>query len=837
TYANGIDVVVQDVNGHIMTKSKTSSWTPVAGHQYDMPEFEFVPTGTELGIEISNAEQLVAFAEAYNAREYVALGDGLVASLTADIAFDATTSAAFNTTNGIASVSADNYFHGIFNGQDHTISGLEATKPLFANIGSTGVVKNFTLDNTCSFTFTHPNTVEGMYGSVVGYHKGVVDNVSSAAAVTLASVADVTYMTSLGGIAGRATTGIVKDSEYSGLISTPSDFTGTAKLIIGGLVGRFSNAGSVTGSYFKGAISNAAQITSTDKNNPYTIIGGIAGHVSGGATITSCSTTSDHAKVLDAYDASVGVIVHKSTVAYRSAVGGIVGELDNGTVSSCTNGAYIMNTVFRDEDDDNTIARYMDTGGIVGKNNASGTVSGCTNSSYVYHRSNPRIQNIGGIVGCNLSGGTVSSCTNSEAVAQMTTGIDGGAKLYGGRVIKLGGVIGSNSSTNVSDVHNTATLTVSRTEAKAAGAVDVNLGGVIGWNGAAIDGGVGKNITNTGKVYYNTNMSPLPIRYCLGGIVGCSSASVQNAVNSGYVHFNWTANPAVNAYVGGIVGQMEGDGTISGCNNEKTESANSGEVYLGVTVAAAHKDDCAGGVLGYTAKDVTISNCNNSGYVHAGTNVTITDSNIYVGGFAGYLAGASSISNCTNTGYTNINSANNTDNDVTKIFADGGIVGVAKGTDANHITISDCSWTYASNVGSRRGTCGGVAGYAEYTEISDCDVTVNYNMYHHVTGGIVGWAVNSTITGCNFRGTKIAATQAYVSGGIVGTLDAGSVVDGCSNYCTDITATKAPTVIGEIAAKSVAGSEIRNCHHTGTIGICSDANFTDGGGNVADIIP
>ena len=66
-------------------------------------------------------------------------------------------------------------------------------------------------------------------------------------------------------------------------------------------------------------------------------------------------------------------------------------------------------------------------------------------------------------------------------------------------------------------------------------------------------------------------------------------------------------------------------------------------------------------------------------------------------------------------------------------------------------------------------------------------------------------------------------------------IDSGSIVDGCYNYCKDITAPKAATVIGEIAATSVAGSTIKNCHHTGTVASCSDANFTDGGGNLSDL--
>ncbi len=839
TYANGIDVIVQDVNGHIMTKSKTSSWTPVAGHQYDMPEFEFVPTGTEIGIEISNAEQLVAFAEAYNAREYVDLGDGLVASLTADIAFDATTSASFNTTNGIASVSADNYFHGVFNGQNHTISGLEATKPLFANIGSTGVVKNFTLDNTCSFTFTHPNTVEGMYGSVVGYHKGVVDNVSSAAAVTLASVADVTYMTSLGGIAGRATTGVVKDSEYSGLISTPSDFTGTAKLIIGGLVGRFSNAGSVTGSYFKGAINNAAQITSTDKSNPYIIIGGVAGYVDGGASISSTNTTADHADEASAYSGFNGKIVNKTTVAYNSAVGGIVGELNNGTVSSCTNAATIAISIYKVGADG---SRYMKTGGIVGKVNASGTVTGCTNNGSVQHRSNPRLQSLGGIAGYNA--GTVTDCSNNAAVNQMTSG----QSVKAGRIVNLGGVIGENAAgATVSDVHNTADIQISSMEDGTAS--EVRMGGVIAYNAAAIDGGGTKNITNTGQVYFSPNFANQFLGYELGGIVGLSTASVQNVHNSGYVYFRWNsdANVASLVYMGGIVGKMTGNGTIGGCVNEGGAS-NAGEVYPNVKAGSAgHNSIYAGGILGYTESDVTISGCSNSGYVHGGNTTKVNGKTFFTGGIVAYLKGASSIIDCTNTGQVN-NAQSNNNYTIGSTTLSGGIAGHVEGTDVAPITIggsTGCS--VDASVASTRGWVAGIAGYAKYVNLSNCSVEQDINCAAHASGGLVGCAEYCNISNSSFNGDKVHSnnTQAAAGqGGLVANMN-NTTVNGCSCYATTLTNNVSIADVGTIVGISGEGNTIQNCHYKPTITttagsgqtaqIAGSGSFTDGGGNAADL--
>ena len=71
----------------------------------------------------------------------------------------------------------------------------------------------------------------------------------------------------------------------------------------------------------------------------------------------------------------------------------------------------------------------------------------------------------------------------------------------------------------------------------------------------------------------------------------------------------------------------------------------------------------------------------------------------------------------------------------------------------------------------------------------------------------------------------------------MGQLDANSTVDDCSSSATDVSKNgTAVTTTGGIAGKSVAPSTIRNCHYASTIGkICGDSNFTDGGGNAADL--
>jgi len=857
-YSDGFDVIVQDRSGHIMTKSKTGSFTAEAGHIYAMPAFEFVPTDTELGITISSASELVQFASNYNTKMYESLGSSLVATVTADLTFDATTSAAFNATGGIgmkiaAGDAEDYYFNGVFEGGNHSIKNLEATVPLFTATGDGGEVRNLRLASTSSFTFTHGNAAEADLGSVVGYHKGLLKSVTSYANVTI-EAGDITQVTALGGLVGRVTQGTVDACDYDGNITVPSGFSVTGKLThIGGLVGEITNAaGVIKNSYFYGTLETEARVSSTDKSNPYLFVGGIVGSVAAG-TVRNCHVTANTTKVVTMANSNdyEGTIINHTTLAYHMAQGGIAGQ-NAGTVENCSNGATTQNFVLT-TGTDNTAAdansRYYDLGGIVGLNKAGATVSGCTNEGKIESRSTPRIQKIGGVVGYNL--GTVTSCSNQSTgeIYLTTTNIS----PYSLRVGEIGGVIGNNSGT-VSDIQNAGYLHYDRTENIAG--VEIKIGGVIGLSTTAIDGGSGKDISNTGDIlgkYNGTTVTTAGLRF--GGVVGSANASVQNVTNAGTVTYQTSSTNVVSSlYMGGIAGEIRGAGsaTVSGCEN-------GGEVYFNAANNAKHTDNYAGGIIGKTFEsDVTISNCSNSGYIHGGNGSKQNGTTMYVGGIIAYLDGVSSIVDCDNTGKLLNNHFNNTTTKVGSTF-EGGIAGFVVGTDTDRITISNVTNNYDSGAtitGGRRGYTGGAVGYGEYVDISNATNSNSYNTGSgYFIGGIAGWLVNGTVSGSTMSGTEIASSQMQKGGGIVAVLDSESTVNNCSSSVTSFahtdTTAGATLVAGAIAGTSVSGSTIKNCHYaaSGTVtnsssgaspsswamDICSDTNFTDDGSNAADL--
>ena len=867
TYENGFDIIVQDVNGHIMTKSKSGSWTAVPGKLYNMPEFEFAPTGTELGIEIASAEDLIAFATAYNNGDYNALGSSLIATVTADLTFDASTSAAFNATGGIGTSGDVNRFDGTFNGGNHTISGLESTVVMFNGTTSSATIKDLNLDNTCSFTFTNPGSIDFEVGPVVGYHRGKLDNVNVAANVSLAAASDITNTTSFGGIVGRVVVGSLSDCTYSGAITVPADYVSTytegKKTCIGGIVGRVTNAdGEVKDCVFSGTIENEGQlVTSTEpselKGNPYLLIGGIAGINNG--TISGCSTNNHATGVTvtlnDGSDHDyTGTIVTHSTIAYHYAIAGIVGYND-GTVSSCTNNANIVNIFSADRGTSgNMNGRYLEIGGIAGYNVKAKEVTGCTNNGSIIDRANPKIHYVGGIVGRNF--GIVSSSDNA---ASATIGVGTSHfSPYGSRMPYVGGIVGSNEGEAVlSNVHNAADVNVSRIE-NATGFTCM-IGGIAGYSEAIIDGAAdGGTITNSGDIAQSSGIghcsTPAGVNdygYHIGGIVGNSTNAVKNISNSGNVSFKCTADGVGAQYVrlGGIAGKVNAASAV-----DVDKCINSGNVTF--TASAKYSENNAtryyynylGGIVGY-ANNVAIkgdssNKSTNSGIIKGGdgsANNNIATPSFMVGGIAGYITGDSSIEYCDLIVSGNAYNDHWSNRGIGSYDcpAVGGIVGQIVGEDGAPIPVSNCNVAATAAVNARRGAAGGIAGLAQYAAISDCTMPVVFQTSQsgYFYGGIVAAAKNSTVSNCVFSAATIRSSQVQIGGGIVGQLDSGSTVDGCSSSATDISKNgTAVTTTGGIAGKSVAGSTIKNSHYTSAIGkICGDANFTDGGGNAADL--
>lgn len=854
TYANGFDITVQDRNGHFMVKSKTSSVTLIAGHLYNLPVFEFAPTGTELGIEISSAAEFVKFAQDINNKVYTSAGDGLVASVIADLVFDANTSAAFNATGGIGlkigqNGDEDYYFNGLLNGNGHKISGLKATVPLFIATGSNGSVKNLTIDNSCSFSFTHSGEADGFFGAVVGYHKGFLENVTVDASVSMAPVSSpIEVATAMGGLVGRVTVGSVDECSFSGRITIPSGFAVTDKnTSIGGLVGRMTNAdGIVMNSTFGGLIDNEGQVTGGNNTDPRLIIGGIVGSVAAG-TVSTCNTNVSAEGITitlnDGNDHNyTGDIVSHTTNAYHYALAGIAGE-NSGTLNGCVNNARLLNIFSSDRGTSDVNGRYLEVAGIVGLNRAEGLVKDCQNTGSIIDRANPKMHYVAGIVGRNFGQVNTASNLSSATIGVGTSHY----QPYGVRQLRLGGVIGRNEAdAQVSNVHNEAAMNVSRLENSTA--TFSYIGGIIGESLTEIKG---SDIYNSGAITQSSGIRKVTAPFTndngdqgifLGGIVGHTTQSVKDVTNSGDVTYTCTAAGIGAQYVhmGGIVGKVlaESNADVDNCSNSAKVS---------FVAAATNKDNdltvynniYLGGIAGMAVNTYFQNGCIHSGIVKGGDNSQNKNSanTLWVGGIVGHISGTSAITGCKLSGTAYNDHWSNRGAQSYDCPMCGGIAGQVAGEEGVLIPVSNCTVDGAAVVTSRRGACGGIAGAAQYATVSNCTVPIDFvNASSYFYGGIVSLAKNSTISSCSYSGTTMQGSQLQMGGGIVAKLDEGGVIDGCNSKVTTID--KNGTVVetvGTIAGTSVEGSVIKNCHYVNCgLNICSDSLFT-GSGNQADL--
>ncbi len=207
---------------------------------------------------------------------------------------------------------------------------------------------------------------------------------------------------------------------------------------------------------------------------------------------------------------------------------------------------------------------------------------------------------------------------------------------------------------------------------------------------------------------------------------------------------------------GGIVGYALGTTTIENCHAKALTISSPATSTAGI-----------GGLVGYyydntsTGVSLHIKGCT------VGDNTSISGTK-HVGGVVGYYdgyyspGGSGLIEGCTVTG--TIASNNTSYNNA----GAGGVVGYATGktnSTAGALTISGCHVTNATIQGGlRQGYAGGIVGYQEYGNVTNCTVTgctitTNASMNAY-SAGIVGEMKinNSTISNCTVSGTSCSAT-------------------------------------------------------------------------------
>lgn len=385
---------------------------------------------------------------------------------------------------------------------------------------------------------------------------------------------------------------------------------------IGGLVGFTQNSNDDTSpltttfsgtSAFNGTITVSVEATnkSQDSDAKISCIGGIVGDMGSGANFASGSNV------------TVGGNINITLAAAN--VGGVVGRTNKATFIGKFNVAPNMST----ENAENV-------GGFIGKN--IGTV-------YILADTTDRLENttvgalngtsisiggkikgtseVGGFIGVNNSGSTLnigSNVANAKAYKSGTLEITITASVTGSHD-NVGGIVGKNEGDDENTQDNDyATIDIVKGTIEQNGAIigANNVGGIIGLNDGLLTTGGGEADTTIGGVTL--------------------SEEQQNKIKNLSIN-NTGSVTGTGDYVGGVVGKLDSPSALRTEDSGKGAIAgtftNSGNVSGGKFV---------GGSLGYVGKNVTITAKNNVAtlFVNDGQ---VTATGYYAGGSIGVLVG------------------------------------------------------------------------------------------------------------------------------------------------------------------------------------------------------
>lgn len=633
------------------------------------------------------------------------------------------------------------YFKGNFNGQNHTIGGLNCG--LFGYVSGGGTFKDLTLQGSVT------SNTSDYYGGLIGYATNItVSGVTNE--IVLA-----TSNSYVGGLIGFCQNATIENCHNNAKVSGIGNvggivgFTGDAQKVgFGSYITNCTNSGDIlaTGNYVGGIVGWARDtyftdvVNSGDIKTSGEIVGGISSRVCGGsvtnaqnsgniegtnnvggitghlswATITNASNSgkiigNDYVGGLvgkgESNDVSnflvKGTLSNTGCVGGRNYVGGIAGYLENTTDKNVSiewdATVNIANCTFGDSSGDGVRGTSYLGGaiGFLGENitiSGSISVSGCD-----IDNENGGNYLVGGAIGYNA--GTVSA--NISVTARVISRLYGKVNNISGAF--AGGIVGYNAGTLSGELNRTSGDVLSV-------AFNDYVGGLVGYNSGAITGKM--THTSTNAMYENATVYGATK---VGGLVGYTSSAlnISNAQNTG--------NIVGSVSVGGLVGYADAKCTINASTNTGSVSGTNN----------------VGGLVGY-AKGIDLSGVSNSATINGYTNV---------GGLVGNIEGGAAITTSGNSGAVN------------GYKHLGGFVGYAK-SSGNAFSIEGTSTAPLVNGGNVTSTIpsgsssanndGGVAGFVGYLD-GDSNITIS----HCINNGV--------ISGKQFNG--IAGILGYVKHG------------------------------------------------------------------------
>lgn len=506
------------------------------------------------------------------------------------------------------------------------VLGYVAGSDIASGKSNTVRIEGCSVDKAVIQAASSANT-SSQIGGILGYGSQYVAAFITGCEVGVGGTVSIKGEHSLGGIAGgmsnakggyidSCTVGANTTIERiavggNGVEESPNH--GTA---IGGLVGFTQDSKDDTSpltttfsgtSAFNGTITVSVEATnpSTDSDGKISCIGGIVGDMGSGANFASGSNV------------TVGGNINITLAAAN--VGGVVGRTNKATFIGKFNVAPNMST----ENAENV-------GGFIGKNigtvyiladttdKLENTTIGALNGTEITIGGKIKgTSEVGGFIGVNNSGSTLnigSNVANAKPYKSGTLTITITASVTGSHD-NVGGIVGKNEGDDEKTQDNDyATIDIVKGTIEQNGAIigANNVGGIIGLNDGLLTTGGGEADTTIGGVTL--------------------SEEQQNEIKNLSIN-NTGSVTGTGDYVGGVVGKLDSPSALRTEDSGKGAIAgtftNSGNVSGGKFV---------GGSLGYVGKNVTITAKNNVAtlFVNDGQ---VTATGYYAGGSIGVLVG------------------------------------------------------------------------------------------------------------------------------------------------------------------------------------------------------
>ena len=365
-------------------------------------------------------------------------------------------------------------FGGTLDGQDHVISNLTSSVPLFAEIS--GSVSNLTLEGTCAFT---PAQTVTEFGALAALDNGgTYTNVNTAASITITATENITNNIALGGLIGASNNASGSTFDHcsnSGAITIDATAYTHWAVAMAGIVGwtRKSTFDYCTNN---GPISLYAQY-GDGYSHQWSFISSETTDTDGNISVAGiCGRALDHEKTTDIKSSynhcdnlAGGAITLRHT--HMDAlpkvdktgclnVAGICGQ-SNGSMESCVNYATITAIAICPANNDYWSRRpcLLKVGGIAGLTWEGLSINSCSNRGAInvnydgsWDDTTRNMSAVGGIIGKQGYGLSNARVTFSSNRAPIT--------VTGNSHIAVGGITGSSGSMRGNRVYDTAPINV-----------------------------------------------------------------------------------------------------------------------------------------------------------------------------------------------------------------------------------------------------------------------------------------------------------------------------------------------------------------------------------------